>query len=157
MKQVRAPAVDTAMLIRKPATEVFEAFADPAITTRFWFTHASDRLAPGRKVTWEWSMHGASADVKVTAYEPPQRLAIEWESKQGSTNTVEWTFTQRPDGTLVSIRETGYNPDDPEVAAQVAESTSGFSLVLAGLKAYLEHGIQLNLVADRWPDGPPQD
>ena len=102
-------------------------------------------------------MHGASADVKVTAHEPPQRLAIEWESKQGSTNTVEWAFTQRPDGTLVSIRETGYNPDDPEVAAQVAESTSGFSLVLAGLKAYLEHGIQLNLVADRWPDGPPQD
>lgn len=31
-----------------------------------------------------------------------------------------------------------------------------FSLVLAGLKAYLEHGIQRNLVADRRPDGPPQ-
>ena len=28
----------------------------------------------------------------------------------------------------------------------------GFSLVLAGLKALLEHGIQLNLVADHFPD-----
>ena len=32
-------------------------------------------------------------------------------------------------------------------------STQGFSLVLAGLKALLEHGIRLNLVADRYPPG----
>ena len=36
---------------------------------------------------------------------------------------------------------------------QVTESTQGFSLVLAGLKAYLEHGVRLNLVADRFPKG----
>ncbi|MBC7990984.1 MAG: polyketide cyclase, partial [Luteimonas sp.] len=26
------------MLIRRPVAEVFEAFVDPAITSRFWFT-----------------------------------------------------------------------------------------------------------------------
>jgi len=26
------------MLIRKPLDEVFEAFVDPTITTKFWFT-----------------------------------------------------------------------------------------------------------------------
>jgi hypothetical protein len=26
--------------------------------------------------------------------------------------------------------------------------------MLAGLKAWLEHGVQLNLVADRFPNGP---
>jgi hypothetical protein len=33
------------------------------------------------------------------------------------------------------------------------DSAGGFSLVIAGLKAWLEHGIQLNLVTDRHPDG----
>ena len=36
---------------------------------------------------------------------------------------------------------------------EVADSTSGFSPVLAGLKALLEHGVRLNLVADRFPEG----
>jgi len=31
-------------------------------------------------------------------------------------------------------------------------SAAGFELVLAGLKAYLEHGIELNLIADRFSD-----
>jgi hypothetical protein len=32
-----------------------------------------------------------------------------------------------------------------------ASSTEGFTFVLAGLKAFLEHNIILNLVADRHP------
>jgi hypothetical protein len=32
------------------------------------------------------------------------------------------------------------------------DSTEGFTLVLAGLKALLEHGVKLNLVSDRFPD-----
>jgi hypothetical protein len=36
---------------------------------------------------------------------------------------------------------------------QVADSTQGFCLVLAGVKALLEHGIELDLVRDRYPEG----
>jgi hypothetical protein len=36
---------------------------------------------------------------------------------------------------------------------QVTDSTQGFSLVLAGLKAFLEHNIRLNLIGDRYPKG----
>lgn len=35
----------------------------------------------------------------------------------------------------------------------VADSTQGFTLLLAGLKAWLEHGVQLNLTLDRYPKG----
>jgi len=35
----------------------------------------------------------------------------------------------------------------------VTGSTEGFTLVIAGAKAYLEHGLQLNLVADRFSKG----
>jgi hypothetical protein len=32
----------------------------------------------------------------------------------------------------------------------------GFTFVLAGLKAWLEHGVELQLVRDRHPDGLPR-
>jgi len=38
------------MLIRKLVAEVFEAFVDPAITTRFWFTKGSGRLEKGKQI-----------------------------------------------------------------------------------------------------------
>ncbi|SJN17484.1 hypothetical protein FM120_00535 [Sphingobacterium faecium PCAi_F2.5] len=31
------------------------------------------------------------------------------------------------------------------------DSTGGFTTVLDGCKAYLEHGIDLNLIADKFP------
>ncbi|HTE79855.1 MAG TPA: hypothetical protein VK634_04095 [Reyranella sp.] len=35
----------------------------------------------------------------------------------------------------------------------VADSTQGFTLMLAGMKALLEHNIRLNLTTDRYPKG----
>jgi hypothetical protein len=35
----------------------------------------------------------------------------------------------------------------------VTDSTQGFALTLAGLKAFLEHGVRLELVRDRYPEG----
>ncbi|MNC99066.1 hypothetical protein D3C83_172240 [compost metagenome] len=65
---------------------------------------------------------------------------------------MEWTFEALEDGTtFVDITETGYTGDGDELVQQVTDSTQGFSLVLAGLKALLEHRIRLNLVADRYP------
>jgi uncharacterized protein YndB with AHSA1/START domain len=42
--------VNTAMLIRRPFAEVFEAFVDPDISSKFWFSKGSSRLAPGLTV-----------------------------------------------------------------------------------------------------------
>ena len=144
------PTVRTQMLVRRPIHEVFEAFVDPAITTRFWFTHGSGRLEPGARVTWRWEMYGASTVVHVRAVEPPTRLVIEWDEPPTG---VEWQFTARgADATLVRISNTGFRGTEDEVVAMAIDSMGGFSLVLAGLKAWLEHGIRLDLVADRDPD-----
>ncbi len=35
---------------------------------------------------------------------------------------------------------------------QALDPTEGFTLLLAGLKALLEHDVKLGLVADRFPD-----
>lgn len=47
---VEPPVAHTAMFIRKPVSEVFEAVIDPAITSHFWFSKGSGRLEVGRTV-----------------------------------------------------------------------------------------------------------
>lgn len=151
LKQV--PIAKTGMLIRKPVASVFEAFVNPDVTTKFWFTKISGRLEMGRQVHWDWEMYGASAVVTVKAIEPNERIVIEWPGYSGLT-TVEWIFTPQEDGTtFVTITESGFTGDGDELVKQVTASTGGFCWVLAGLKALLEHDIRLNLVADRFPKG----
>ena len=144
-----APVAKAELLIRKPVAEVFEAFVNPAVTTRFWFTKSSGRLEPGKVVRWDWEMYNASAEVRVKTVEQNQRILVEWGNPP---TTVEWIFTPRADNTtFVSITNTGFSGDGDEIVRQVIDSTEGFTLVLASLKALLEHGITLNLVADRFP------
>jgi uncharacterized protein YndB with AHSA1/START domain len=141
----------TGMLVRRPAAEVFRAFADPAVTTRFWFTKSSGPLEPGAKVSWEWEMYGVGTTVAVREIVPGERILVEW--NPDSPSTVEWTFTPAGDGaTYVRIREFNMTGTADEIVAHVVDSTQGFSFVLAGAKAWLEHGIELNLVADAHVD-----
>ena len=147
------PITRTGMLIRRPVGEVFEAFINPEITTKFWFTNSSGRLEVGRQVQWDWEMYEISVPVTAKAIEPNRRILIEWPGYSGLT-TVEWTFAPQSDGTtFVSITESGFRGDGDELVKQVTDSTQGFTLVLAGLKALLEHKVRLNLVADRFPKG----
>jgi uncharacterized protein YndB with AHSA1/START domain len=145
------PVMRTGMLIRRPAAEVYEAFVDPAVTTQFWFTRSSGRLELGKAVRWDWEMYGASAEVTARVLEPGTRIVIEWPSHGGRT-TVEWRFLSRADGsTFVHVVERGFQGSGDELLRQVTDSTQGFTIALAGLKALLEHGIRLNLVGDRFP------
>jgi uncharacterized protein YndB with AHSA1/START domain len=145
------PVAKTAMLIRKPVAEVFAAFIDPAITSQFWFTKGSGMLEPGAQIQWDWEMYHASAQVNVKAIEQNRRILIEW-SGYGTPTTVEWLFTARADNTtFVSVTNAGFSGDGDTIVSEAISSTEGFTLVLAGLKVFLEHDIRLNLVADRFP------
>jgi uncharacterized protein YndB with AHSA1/START domain len=140
------------MMIRKPVAEVFEAFINPEITSKFWFTKGSGRLEAGKQIRWDWEMYGASAQVDVKTIEQNKHILIEWES-YGGTTTVEWLFTARSDDeTLVTIHETGFSGDDDQVVKNAIDSTEAFTIVICGLKAYLEHNILLNLIGDKFPD-----
>ena len=64
---------------------------------------------------------------------------------------LEWTFTDRGEnGTYVSLINRGFSGTRDEQVAKALDSTGGFNLVLAAAKAYIEHGISLNIVADRF-------
>ena len=145
------PVANTGMLIRRPIKIVYQAFIDPKITTKFWFTKSSGKLEEGKQVKWEWEMYNASTNVKVLELEENKRIVIEWQSYKGPTR-VEWVFTPYGESTFVDITERGYLGSGDEVVKAVVDSTGGFTWTLAGLKGWLEHGIQLNFVADRHPE-----
>jgi uncharacterized protein YndB with AHSA1/START domain len=150
LQLTQMPEAKTAMLIRRPVAEVFEAFINPAITSKFWFTRGSGRLEQGKEVQWDWEMYHFSTLVSVKAIEEKKRILIEW-SGYGTT-MVEWIFTAPSENTtFVSITNTGFSGNGDELANQAISSTEGFTFVLSGLKAFLEHNISLNLVADRHP------
>lgn len=144
---------EAAMLIRKPVAEVFAAFINPDITTKFWFTKSTGKLEVGNQITWTWEMYNLSSPVNVKEIEQDKRILIEWPYGDSSTR-VEWIFTPKVNNTtFVSITHSGFTGDSDAIIKSALGSTGGFTLVLAGLKALLEHNIQLNLVADRFPDG----
>lgn len=147
------PITVAKMVIRKPVAEVFEAFVDPAITTQFWFTKGGKRLEQGATVRWEWEIYNVGTDVMVKVLDPHERIEIEWES-EGGTTMVKWRFEPVGDhATFVTITESGFHGDGDALVRQALDSTQGFNLVLAGAKAWLEHGIHLNLVADHTVEG----
>jgi uncharacterized protein YndB with AHSA1/START domain len=153
MRLSKAPVAKTGMLIRRPPDEVFEAIVNPEITSRFWFSKGSGRLETGKRVQWDWESHDVSIEVRAMAVERNERVLIEWPGYTGPTQ-VEWTFQAVPDGTtFVRVQESGWTGDADKLLRYVADSTQGFSLMLAGLKAWLEHEIRLNLTADRYPKG----
>lgn len=153
MEITQIPVAKTELLIRRPVAEVFEAFIDPAITSRFWFTKGSGRLDTGKRIRWDWEMFGVSAEVSVKAIEANKRILIEWSSSGSNPTTVEWLFAPRADNTtFVTITESGFNGDGDEVVRKAIGSQGGFTFLLCGLKAFLEHEIALNLSADHAPD-----
>lgn len=147
---IKPPIAKAHMLIRRPVREVFEAFIDPAVTTRFWFTKSSGPLQIGKEVRWDWEMYGVSTQVRVREIEQDKRILIDWDDP---ACPVEWVFDPRGDQeTFVTITNWGFHGSDDEVVAKAIDSMGGFTFVLAGLKALLEHNVRLNLVADHMPD-----
>ena len=141
--------VEAQMLIRKPAEKVFEAFIDPAITTNFWFTKSSGKLEVGKTVKWEWEMYRVSTNVLVKEIVPNKKISIEWNEP---VTTVDFEFDAlSEDTTYVVIKNYGFNLEGEELIAAIKDNTGGFTTVLDGLKAYLEHNINLNLIADKFP------
>ena len=147
--EISNPVVEAQMLIRRPVADCFEAFVNPEITTKFWFTKSSGRLVLGKKIRWDWEMFDVGDSLTVKELEENRRILIQWES---DPTTVEWRFEAHGhEATLVKISKWGFVGDCDSVLPQAIDAKGGYSIVLAGLKAWLEYGIELNLVRDQFP------
>lgn len=149
MTDNNSKCAEAQMLIRKPVTDVFKAFIDPTITKNFWFTKGSDKLEVGKTVTWEWGMYNISTTVCVKEIIPNKKIIIEWDDP---ATIIDFGFIALSDNTTyVTIKNYGFDKTGDELLQIIKDSTAGFTTVLDGLKAFLEHNINLNLIADKFP------
>lgn len=151
----KAPSVDVGMLIRRAPHDVFEALADPSVTTRFWYTKSTGRMAEGAELTWEWEMHRASGRVWVREVQPGRRIRFNWDGYDpANPTTVEFQFISHENNTTyLRITETGFTGDTDTQVSRALESTAGFTFLLSSLKAALEHDVILQVTADAHPPG----
>ncbi|WP_373683920.1 SRPBCC domain-containing protein [Acinetobacter sp. YH12073] len=141
--------IETQMLIRKSINIVFNAFVDPLITQHFWFSASSGYLEEGKIVQWTWQKYNAVAEVDVLNIKENQLIQIQW----GEPKTqVDFIFEQiSPMETHVRIKNAQIPLQGQALIDFIIDSTGGFTTVLDAAKIYLEHGLQSNLVEDKFP------
>jgi uncharacterized protein YndB with AHSA1/START domain len=149
----KPPTVDVGVLVRRPPHEVFEALADPSVTTRFWYTKSTGRMAEGAELTWEWEMYHVSGKVRVEHVEPDRCIRFSWDGYDPAhPTTVEFQFVPyENDTTYLHITEAGFTGDADTQVSRALDSTAGFTFLLSSLKAALEHDLTLRVTMDAHP------
>jgi uncharacterized protein YndB with AHSA1/START domain len=135
---------ECSMLIRRPVAEVFRAFVDPTMITRFWLESTTGPLAEGARVTWRFMVPGAEDTVTVTAFDEPRRIAFDW----SDGISVDMAFEPfDASSTKVVVKAVGFQGESAEEAT--VGTTEGFAIVLCDLKTLLETGRSADLVRDK--------
>jgi hypothetical protein len=94
-------------------------------------------------------MYGITTNVLTKEIIADKLISTEWGDP---ATTVDYEFTAlTADTTYVVIKNYGFKETGNDLIQVIKDSTGGFTTVLDGLKAYLEHNIRLNLVADKFP------
>ena len=146
------------MIVVRPVEEVFEAVADPKELSSYFTTGgASDRLEAGKTVTWDFHDFPGAFPVEVDEVVPNERIVLRWEAAEGEQvsdgeiqikpagyqTTVTFTFKPTDDNrTIVEVEERGWRDTEGGLQASYG-NCMGWSQMLAALKAWKEHGINL--------------
>lgn len=132
--------------VSRPPAEVYEAVADPAILSRYFTTGgAAGRLETGTTVQWAFHDFPGPFPVRVIEASSPATIRISWFRNDGSgENEVDFVFEPVDEGarTRVAVSESGWAADDAGLKASYG-NCMGWSQMLAALKLWVEHGINL--------------
>jgi uncharacterized protein YndB with AHSA1/START domain len=144
--------------IARPVADVFEAVADPAILSEYFTTAgASGRLEAGATVMWEFADFPGAFPVEVIEVVPNEKIVLKWEAIDGEPDheagtyepagyqtIVTMTFKPLDDDsrTLVTIAEEGWHETPGGLEASYG-NCMGWSQMLAAMKAWVEHRINL--------------
>ena len=136
--------------VSRPPTEVYEAVADPAILSHYFTTGgAQGRLETGGTVIWDFADFPGAFPVEVVSADEKSDIELRWaasdpDAKTPYQTTVIISFAAVDGGrrTKVTISESGWH-DTPGGRRASYGNCMGWSQMLAALKCWLEHGINL--------------
>lgn len=128
----------TKMKISKPASEVFEAFVDPAKIGNFWFSTSSERWEQGKTVTLRYDEYNAEVLIEVKEIELNKEIVFQW-GANGEGHTVIISLIELDDSsTIVEVNEKEFSENDADFISQILDNKEGWVFMLTCLKAYLE-------------------
>ena len=144
--------------VGRPVAEVFEAVVSPDILSEYFTTGgARGRLEPGAQVTWDFADFPGAFPVDVVEVVPNEKIVLRWEAGDGREDheagtwerggyqtTVTMAFKSLDDDTrtMVEITEEGWREDEGGLQASYG-NCMGWSQMVAALKMWLEHGINM--------------
>lgn len=135
--------ISTALQIKKPVGEVYEAIVDPIKMSGYFLSEGSERMDAGAQPVWKFPEFEETFSINVIKTVPNERVVFEWEGAKDTTTKVEIELEPKPDGaTLVRVRE-GELAQDETGIKWLKNNTEGWANFLACMKCYLEHGINL--------------
>ena len=135
--------IKAALMIGKPANEVFEAIVDPEKMSNYFISKSSGRMEEGKTLTWQFPEMVMEFPVTIKKIEKDKYISYTWNDFRDGTETlVEFTLTPKDNATFITVTEK--SRDNDETGMQWLKSnTEGWANFLACLKAYLEYGINL--------------
>lgn len=136
--------------ISKPCAQVYDAVADPEQLSQYFTTGgAKGQLVTGAVVQWDFHDFPGAFPVVVLEAFPAHRIVIAWDGREvtGKTGKSTVTFEFKPvphdaSRTLVTITESSWQPTEAG-AKQAFGNCEGWTGMLAAMKVWLEHGINL--------------
>lgn len=135
--------------ISKTCHEVYEAVANPDQLSCYFTTGgAKGRLEVGTEVTWDFHDFPGRFPVQVIQNIQDKKIVIkwagEWAAADDGMNTVTFEFQPIAEATRtkVKITEAGWL-STPQGLAGALGNCEGWTGMLAAMKIWLEHGINL--------------
>jgi uncharacterized protein YndB with AHSA1/START domain len=130
----------TKMNILKPANEIFEAFVDPEKIGHFWFSSSSERWAEGKTITLRYEEYNAQGEIYMKEIMENEKIVFEW---AGSRIVTIQFLPSEKEGTIVEVREEGFDESDEHFIEQLVDNKEGWVYMLTCLKGYMEFGVDL--------------
>jgi uncharacterized protein YndB with AHSA1/START domain len=135
------------VLVRSDPERVYDAFTT-AEGLDGWFTSgAAVDPRPGREIHFRWVEWGPDRingedSGPVLEAQRPERFVFQWfPDSPAYATTVEVTFKRVEQGTIVRLRESGFQ-DTPSGRRACLDCAAGWGEALTLLKFFVEHGIR---------------
>jgi uncharacterized protein YndB with AHSA1/START domain len=143
------PTFRVFIIVNRPRHDVFEAVADPNELSHYFTTGgAKGRLETGATVTWDFADFPGAFPVYVGDVVPDEKIVFEWKANEPDADynvevTMRFSDVEGDSGrTKVEVEERGWRSTDAAVKASYG-NCMGWAQMLAALKAWAEHGINL--------------